>query len=181
MLFRSTHSDTAVVIGGEQLSGSDFEQINVGGNWVTSSDIAGSFIGSAESAVGDADVTNKIDAILGSSTTELLVKGSSQVDNNADISLNYISSSQSGDASATSDLLQLLGLEIDGASNGATNAEIGGSLELDAETKAAINELATSESGNAITASVIHDGGGISLGGATTRSEEHTSELQSQD
>ena len=164
----STHSDTAVVIGGEQLSGSDFEQINVGGNWVASSDIAGSFIGSAESAVGDADVTNKIDAILGSSTTELLVKGSSQVDNNADISLNYISSSQSGDASATSDLLQLLGLEIDGASNGATNAEIGGSLELDAETKAAINELATSESGNAITASVIHDGGGISLGGATT-------------
>ena len=164
----STHSDTAVVIGGEQLSGSDFEQINVGGNWVASSDIAGSFIGSAESAVGDADVTNKIDAILGSSTTELLVKGSSQVDNNADISLNYTSSSQSGDASATSDLLQLLGLEIDGASNGATNAEIGGSLELDAETKAAINELATSESGNAITASVIHDGGGISLGGATT-------------
>ena len=164
----STHSDSAVVIGGEQLSGSDFEQINVGGNWVASSDIAGSFIGSAESAVGDADVTNKIDAILGSSTTELLVKGSSQVDNNADISLNYTSSSQSGDASATSDLLQLLGLEIDGASNGATNAEIGGSLELDAETKAAINELATSESGNAITASVIHDGGGISLGGATT-------------
>ena len=164
----STHSDSAVVIGGEQLSGSDFEQINVGGNWVASSDIAGSFIGSAESAVGDADVTNEIDAILGSSTTELLVKGSSQVDNNADISLNYTSSSQSGDASATSDLLQLLGLEIDGASNGATNAEIGGSLELDAETKAAINELATSESGNAITASVIHDGGGISLGGATT-------------
>ena len=164
----STHSDSAVVIGSEQLSGSDFEQINVGGNWVASSDIAGSFIGSAESAVGDADVTNKIDAILGSSTTELLVKGSSQVDNNADISLNYTSSSQSGDASATSDLLQLLGLEIDGASNGATNAEIGGSLELDAETKAAINELATSESGNAITASVIHDGGGISLGGATT-------------
>ena len=37
----STHSDSAVVIGGEQLSGSDFEQINVGGNWVASSDVAG--------------------------------------------------------------------------------------------------------------------------------------------
>ena len=48
----STHNDSAVVISGEQLSGSDFEQINVGGNWVASSDIAGSFIGSAESAVG---------------------------------------------------------------------------------------------------------------------------------
>ncbi len=160
----STHSDAAVVIGGDRLSGSDFEQINVGGDWVASSDIAASFIGSADSVVGDADVTNKIDAILGSSTTELLVKGSSDVDNNADISLDYTSSSQSGDASTTSDLLQLVGLEIDGA----TNAEIGGSLELDAETKAAINELATSESGTAITASVIHDGGGISLGNSTT-------------
>lgn len=164
----STHRDAAVVIDGEQVSGSDFEQINAGGNWVASSDVIANFIGTAESAVGDADVTNEIDEILGSSTTELLVKGSSSVDSNADVSLNYVSNSQSGDASSTSDLLQLLGLEIDGASNGATNAEIGGSLELDAETKAAINELATSESGNAITASVIHDGGGISLGDSTT-------------
>ena len=164
----STHGDASLITEGSRISGSEFDQIIAGSNWVTSSDVAASLVGTAESAFGHADTATKINEILGSSTAELLVEGSSKLDSNADVSLSYISNSQHGNASSTADLLQLLGLEIDGATDNDYNAEIGGYLELDADTRAAIDELANSESGDALTASIINDAGGISLGDSAT-------------
>ena len=151
----STHGDASLITEGSRISGSEFDQISAGANWVTSSDVAASLVGTAESAFGHADTATEIKEILGSSTAELLVKGSSKLDSNADVSLSYTSNSQSGDASSTTDLLQLLGLEIDGAATNDYSAEIGGYLELDADTRAAIDELANSESGDALTTSII--------------------------
>ena len=164
----STHGDASLITEGSRISGSEFDQIIAGSNWVTSSDVAASLVGTAESAFGHADTATKINEILGSSTAELLVEGSSKLDSNADVSLSYISNSQHGNASSTADLLQLLGLEIDGATDNDYNAEIGGYLELDADTRAAIDELANSESGDALTTSIINDAGGISLGDSAT-------------
>ena len=154
-------------VGGVDLLGADVS-LSVGANWVMSAEVTADFSAAAESAAADAEAVAAIDSLLGAGISELLVGGSSALTTNTNVSIDLGSASQSGNASSSTEVDTLLGLNLAEASGSGDLDGIAGALLLNNTGTASFTETASSNRGDASTSVAIAEAGGVSLGDTTT-------------